>query len=158
MEIIFTQNFGELSYNPGDALDFPVGLPGYPDDRRFLLIGMEDTRETFYWLQSLDDGDVCFPMMDVYKALPDYDPHVDPDELADLGEIEGTSLEVYNIAVIPDDIAQTRVNLRAPVIINRATQKGKQIICANEDYPVRYYVMDDLKAAGTFQPQEAASC
>lgn len=158
MQKIQTQNFGELEYNPADALHFPSGLPGYPDDNSFLLIEMEDTRKTFFWLQSLDDGDVCFPMMDVYKALPDYDPHVDPEELVDIGKIEGASLEVYNIAVIPDDISQTRVNLRAPVIINRATQMGKQIICANEDYLVRYYIMDDLKAVGMFQADEAASC
>ena len=147
MQSITTKHFGELEYDPAEMLTFPVGLPGYPEDKRFLLLDMEDTNNTFFWLQSLDDGEVCFPMMDVYKALPEYDPQVDPEELLDLGPIEGASLEIYNITVIPEEVAQTRVNLRAPVIINRASHMGKQIICANEEYAVRYYVMDDLKKA-----------
>jgi len=150
MEVITTKNFGDLSYDPAEVLEFPTGLPGYPDDNRFVLRVMEDTQETFFWLQSVDDGEVCFPLMDVYRILPDYDPHVDPEELADLGMITGNALDIYNIAVIPDDISQTRVNLRAPVIINRDTHKGKQIVCTNEDYLIRYMVMDDLKRIAGF--------
>jgi len=147
VELIFTKNFGEMKYNPADVFTFPKGLPGYPDDNKFLLVEMEDTRQTFFWLQSIDDGELCFPMMDVYKAIPDYDPQVDPEELAELGEIQGVSLAVYNIAVIPDDLSQTRVNLRAPVILNLDTRMGKQIVCANEEYLVRHYIMEQLKAA-----------
>ena len=145
MEVITTKNFGDLEYDVAEVLEFPSGLPGYPEDKRFVMRVMEDTQETFYWLQSIDDGDICFPLMDVYKILPDYDPHVNPEELADIGVIVGNALDIYNIAVIPDDISQTRVNLRAPVIINRNTRKCKQIVCTNEDYLIRYMVMDDLR-------------
>jgi flagellar assembly factor FliW len=145
VETIFTKHFGDLTYDPAEALDFPVGLPGYPDDRRFLLMEMEDTRETFFWLQSLDDGEVSFPLMDVYRVIPDYDPHVDPEELSDLGDIAEAALEIYNIAVIPEEVEQLRVNLRAPVVINRATRMGKQIICANEEYSIRHMIMEELK-------------
>ncbi|MCL2499868.1 MAG: flagellar assembly protein FliW [Defluviitaleaceae bacterium] len=149
MQVVETKHFGKLEYDPAEALTFPSGLPGYPEDKRFLLLDMEETNNTFFWLQSLDDGDVCFPMMDVYKAIPDYDPCVDPEELNDLGPIKGATLEIYNITVIPEEVAQTRVNLRAPVIINRAAHIGKQVICANEDYSIRYYVMEDLKRINT---------
>jgi flagellar assembly factor FliW len=147
MELVFTKNFGEIKYETDKLITFPAGLPGYPDDRRYLMMDMEETGGTFFWLQSVDDGEVCFPLMDVYKAIPDYDPHVDPDELSDLGEIANDSLVVYNIAVIPEDIGQTRVNLRAPVIINLDTRRGKQVICANEDYAVRHLIMDELRQA-----------
>jgi flagellar assembly factor FliW len=158
MEIILTKHFGEVEYETADVLTFPVGLPGYPDDKRFLMLDMEDTNETFFWLQSIDDGEVCFPMMDVYKAIPDYDPRVDPEELFDLGPIQGATLEIYNIAVIPEEVIKTRVNLRAPVIINRATNMGKQIICANEEYSIRHMIMEDLKRAAEPAPKEAALC
>jgi len=151
---IETANFGNLDYDEAMTIEFPAGLPGYPDDRQFVLLDMEETDDTFFWLQSVDDGEVCFPLMDVYKALPDYDPHVNPEELTELGEMGSDSLEIYNIAVIPSDLSQTRVNLRAPVIFNRDTRKAKQVICANEDYAVRYYIMNDLRAA----MQGAAAC
>jgi flagellar assembly factor FliW len=147
MHVINTKHFGELTYNPAEVLTFPVGLPGYPDDNRFLLLEMEDTQETFFWLQSLDDGEVSFPLMDVYRAIPGYDPQVDPEELADLGEFSGAGIEIYNIAVIPEEISQIRVNLRAPVVVNRETRLGKQIICANEEYSIRHLIMEDLKKA-----------
>jgi flagellar assembly factor FliW len=146
VEKIITSNFGEMDYDPEKVIHFPTGLPGYPDDNNFVLLDMEETNDTFFWLQSVDDGEVCFPMMDVYKIIPEYDPHVDPEELADLGEIEGISLEIYNIAVIPEDISLARVNLRAPVIINVATRRGKQIVCSNEEYAVRHMIMEQLKA------------
>jgi flagellar assembly factor FliW len=157
MQAIETKHFGELEYENAEIIHFPVGLPGYPEDKRFLLLDMEETNRTFFWLQSLDDGEVCFPMMDVYKAIPDYDPRVDPEELLDLGKIDGATLEIYNITVIPEDVSQTRVNLRAPVIINRATHMGKQIICANEEYSIRHLIMDDLKRSNVFT-QEVAAC
>lgn len=147
MAIIITKNFGPVEYDAEQVIHFPMGLPGYPDDLNFLMLDMEETSDTFFWLQSLDDGEVCFPLMNVYKARPDYDPIVNMEELADLGEIGGQSLEIYNIAVIPGDISQTRVNLRAPVIFNRDTRRAKQVICTNEDYAVRHLIMDELRAA-----------
>jgi flagellar assembly factor FliW len=154
MDIIFTKNFGSLQYDPEKAIEFPAGLPGYRDDRRFVMLDMKETEDTFFWLQSLDNGELCFPLMDVYKAMPDYDPLVDPAELADLGEIAKDSLVIYNIAVIPEDISLTRVNLRAPIIINLDTRKGKQIICANEEYAVKHLIIDQLRD----KLQESASC
>ena len=146
-----TENFGELTYEESEILHFPSGLPGYPDDNQFLLIEMEDTRQTFFWLQSVDDGDTCFPIMDVSKALPDYDPSIETSYLEELGDINNTDFTVYNIAVIPDDLSQTRVNLRAPVVINMTTRTGKQLVCNNEEYAVRHYIMEELKANASFE-------
>jgi len=155
MQTIMTENFGELEYDEAEVIHFPVGIPGYPDDNNFIMREMEDTRQTFFWLQSIDDGEVCFPLCDVFKPIPDYDPHIEQDELTELGEINGASLAIYCIAVIPDDISQTRVNMRAPVIINLNTRIGKQIVCNNEDYAVRHYIMEQLRATNF---NEAVPC
>jgi flagellar assembly factor FliW len=35
------------------------------------------------------------------------------------------------------------VNLKAPVIINPKRMKGTQIICRNDDYPVKYFLFEE---------------
>ena len=47
------------------------------------------------------------------------------------------------IVVLPEDIQQTRVNLKAPVIINVEKKLGKQIIQNDDSLPVRYYLYRD---------------
>jgi len=145
MEKLRTIHFGEIEYDPAKIIKFPHGIPGFPDDTNFLLMSENENEETFFWLQSIDNGEVAFTLMDVYKSLPDYDPQVDAEELKELGEMPEGSLVIYNIVVIPDYLRQMRVNLRAPVVINNVTGLGKQVICANDDYPIRYMIFEELE-------------
>jgi len=141
---IETRHFGPLDYEDTELLTFPRGLPGFPDARRFILIPESDPPDLFYWLQSVDDGRLAFVLMDVYRVLPDYNPLVDGEQLEDLGELDEASLHVYNITVIPDDIKKMRVNLKAPVIIHEKTRLGKQVMVNNDDYEVRYMIMEAM--------------
>jgi flagellar assembly factor FliW len=77
--------------------------------------------------------------------MPDYNPLVEPDEVSELGELGDAALEIYNITVIPEEIKQMRVNLKAPIVINPVTMKGKQIIVSNDEYNVRHYIFDELE-------------
>jgi flagellar assembly factor FliW len=63
----------------------------------------------------------------------------------ELGEISDTPLLIYNIVVIPDYIRHMRVNLRAPVVINLNSGLGKQMICDNDDYSVRFMIFEELE-------------
>ena len=146
MPSIDTKHFGMLTYDPARVLTFPAGLPGYPTYTQYTLLSDETSDGTFYWLQSVEDGEIVFTLMDVYRVLPDYNPLVDPEELGDLGDITEGSLEIYNVAVIPEDIQDMRVNLRAPVVINNHTKLGKQMICLSEEYPIRYMIAQELQA------------
>ncbi|MCL1878421.1 MAG: flagellar assembly protein FliW [Defluviitaleaceae bacterium] len=147
MKKMQTKHFGEISYEPEKVLHFPEGLPGFPDDKHFMLMSENEDEELFFWLQSIDNGDVAFTLMDVYKVLPDYDPKVEEEEIAALGEIDDTPLLIYNIVVIPDYVRHMRVNLLAPVVINLNTGFGKQIVCANSNYSIRFMIFEELERA-----------
>ena len=144
MQKLTTFHFGDIEYDPEKVISFPQGLPGFPDDKRFLLMSENEDEEMFFWLQSVDNGDVAFTLMNVYNVLPNYDPQVDEEEMCELGEIVSAPLEIYNIAVIPEDVKQMRVNLRAPVVINMEAGLGRQVVCTNDDYPIRYYIFEEL--------------
>jgi len=150
-----TKNFGEIKYEQERVLTFPEGIPGFPDSRHYLLMSESENEDMFFWLQSLDDGDVAFTLMDVYKILPDYDPNVEEEQLYELGEITDTPLLVYNIVVIPDYVRHMRVNLRAPVVINPSTGIGKQVICNNDDYSIRFMIFEELEKAKKKKAEES---
>ncbi|MCL2840115.1 MAG: flagellar assembly protein FliW [Defluviitaleaceae bacterium] len=145
MQKLVTRHFGEIEYDPARVITFPHGIPGFPNNHRYLLMSENDDEDTYFWLQSLDDGNIAFTLMNVYKFLPDYDPKVDKEELEELGDVTESPLEVFNIAVIPEYVRQMRVNLRAPIVINNKTGLGKQVICTNDDYPIRCMIFEELE-------------
>ena len=145
MPKLTTHHFGEIEYDEKKIINFPHGIPGFPDDTRFLFMSEDEDEDMFFWLQSVDNGDVAFTLMNVYGVLPYYDPMVDEEEMKELGEIAGSPLEIYNIVVIPEDAKQMRVNLMAPIVINMEAGLGRQVVCTNDDYPIRYYIFEELE-------------
>jgi len=143
---LFTKHFGDIEIDENDILDFSDGLPGFPDDRQFLLIANE---EPFCWLQSVSDGDNAFILVDAFKVMPDYDPQVDEAEFESLGGYNEDDFLLLNIVVLPENVKDMTVNLLAPVVINTAAKKGKQVVAKNEGYGVKHYV---------FRDREDASC
>ncbi|MDR1531393.1 MAG: flagellar assembly protein FliW [Clostridiales bacterium] len=154
--VLNTRHFGEISIDEEKVITFENGLPGFPDCRRFILLQAESSLAEaencmFWWLQCVDWPETAFVMVDVIMLMPDYNPLIEEDEMAGLGEYDPDTFLVYNIANIPDDIKRMTVNLKAPVIINTNLRKGKQIIATNEEYSVRYSLFDFLEQqAGNF--------
>jgi flagellar assembly factor FliW len=141
---IETRYFGTIDYDESKVILFPHGLPGFPDDRHFILMPETDPPELFYWLQSVDNGDVAFTLVDLYQVLPDYNPLVNSDDLAALGNLHDKPLEIYNIVVIPDNAEEMRVNLKAPIAINMSAGIGMQVIVTNDEYPIRYKFFNEM--------------
>lgn len=50
---------GNQQINPDTVIQFPLGLPGFEDQKRFKLFHQEGS-EIVYWLQSLDQDDLMF--------------------------------------------------------------------------------------------------
>ena len=121
-----TKHFGEVDYNKDDVITFEEGLPGFRGSTCFILLA-DSPGGLIHWLQSTEDGDLAFVLMDVKQILPGYSPNVEPEMLESLADGGGPgSLSYYNIAVVPDDLRQMRVNLKAPIVINMASKRGKQ--------------------------------
>jgi flagellar assembly factor FliW len=142
---IHTRDFGDIEIADEKVISFPNGLPGFPDCTQFALIvdPVQLTEESmvFYWLQSLDDADTAFCLIDLEKVMPEYNPLVDEEEIGILGLDDNTEILIYNMVVIPSDPKEMTVNLKAPIVINSNTRQGMQIICQNDDYEMRYRLM-----------------
>ncbi len=149
-----TTRFGRLEtleIPEESVLEFPHGLPGFESHKSFALI--EDANYMpFRWLQSLGDPDVAFMVIDPALVVGTYDVDVVELDVECLELVEGNDPDVMCILVMPDDFRSATVNLKAPIVVNRPRQRGKQVILTDERYPLRFRAFNPGNA-----PHPAAS-
>ena len=145
---ITTNQLGEIEINEEEIIQFQYGIPGFPGLTRYIMIAPDSDEEIFSYLQSVENPEVSFVLMYVNALIPEYSPIVDKEYLEDLGAFKDEDLLMYNIANIPDNIREMTVNLRAPIIINSLTYKGKQVVANNEEYAVKHKVFNNTSEAG----------
>jgi flagellar assembly factor FliW len=135
-----TTRFGRpetLEIPDESVLGFPHGLPGFESHKSFALI--EDPEHLpFRWLQSLADLHVVFLIVDPRSVVGRYEIRLADLDEACLELVEGEDPEVFCIVVMPDDPRSATINLKAPVTVNRARRRAKQVILTEERYPLRY--------------------
>ncbi len=146
--ILKTKSFGEIDVQNDRIIDFHSSIPGFPDSKRYILIyESEDPSENlFCWLQSVDEPDIAFAVLDSSKALNNYNPVIDENELGELKNTNEEDLLVYNIVVIPDNIEKMTANLKAPVLIDSNKRIGKQVIADNDDYLIKHYIIEEIRS------------
>lgn len=144
-----TKHFGTLEVNEDEVINFELGIPGFPNDKKFIIIIDENAENKFYcWLQSMDNGDVSLVLIHSFAVMPEYDPLINEEEIAELGDVDISDLVVYNVAVIGNNMFDSTINLKAPIVINHRTKKGKQIVVNNEDYGIRHNLEECIKNEG----------
>ncbi|HHU89555.1 MAG TPA: flagellar assembly protein FliW [Clostridiaceae bacterium] len=135
-----TAHFGKIEINEEDFIYFPEGIPGFEQSKRYALIGHDTKDSVFFWLQSVDMPELCFVVTDPFMVYDGYGVDVE-DEDVELLEITDTNkVLTLTIVVIPENMDEIRVNLKAPIIINTEKKLGKQIIQQNDNLPIRYYL------------------
>ena len=120
----------EVEIDPNTLIEFPNGLSGFEDCKRFKLFHSGDS-PTVFWLQSIDDPTVVFSLADPDLLKVFYELTLTNDELSTLRVDAGDEL---NIAVFlsqqaeSNAIAQSSIlaNLRSPIIINVSKRTALQ--------------------------------
>ncbi len=137
-----TKNFGEITFSENEIITFTNPLSGLPNSTRYIIIS-KDKDLVFFWLQSVDEPNICLCMIDTFKIMPDYNPEVAEFQVMALGEVNFDYIKTYNIVVIPQDIKEMTVNLLAPVVVNSKTNLANQFITKNEN-PLSFKIFDKL--------------
>lgn len=137
-----TRLFGCLEVPPDSVYEFPRGLYGFEGLRRFVLVTIEGVTP-WQWLQSVEDGDIAFLVLDPCFVDKNYSPSISPNDLNVIGydqTTHGVAPSCLVIAVVPDDIHRMTVNLRAPLVFNPFTRKGVQVILDDDRYLIKHPV------------------
>ncbi len=145
-----TRIFGEINIDDNKIIHFPNGIVGFPDLNKFALLHDSEKEDGggLSFLVSLDEPAFAMPVMDPLLVRPDYNPVVEDDLLASLGELAPEETLVLVTVTVPHQLERMSVNLMAPIIINVKTRKGTQVILTDaEDCPVKFMIFDILAKA-----------
>ncbi len=124
--------------------ELPAGLIGFADATRFeLLINEEEA--PFMWIRCVDRHELGFIVVEPSSILSDYDVEISDEEAKKLDIANSEDALVINIVTVHDDsIESATVNLVGPIVINRQTLQGKQVIANNYvKFSARHPVLAD---------------
>ena len=117
---------------PQSTIFFPNGLPGFPDETRFVLLQNAEERP-FAWLQSLKTADLAFVVTSPFSLFPEYRPDVSDADLTAVGSPAAEdTLVLCILRVIDSPKPELHTNLKAPVVINLRALIARQVILVNE--------------------------
>ena len=123
----YNRQFGELEFQEEHIINFPSGLIGFEENKKFLIVNDEDS-QPFRWLLSLECDDLSFPLLDPTLILPEYNTNFDAKN----------NPAVFVVAALSERIEKSYVNLRSPIIINKKAQHGEQVVLDDDSLPVQY--------------------
>lgn len=148
MMTIQTSRFGEIEVLEDTLLTFPTGLVGFPAVQEFVVLDVAEDCQ-YQWLQAVKEPDLALVIIDVHLLDTEFKAEVSDEGLAELEITQSDPVLILAVVTIPaGEPDQATANLRAPLVINLRTRKGKQLIL-HESIPLRFPLMRDEE---TVQP------
>ncbi len=143
--------FGEIDIDDDKIIRFEDGVIGFEEYHNYALIYDEEKKKGanggIMWLQCMDEPELAFPVADPLHIYPGYNPVVEDEWLASIGEFNDVEdIFLLSILTVPSDITKVTANLKAPVIINMITRKACQTIVNNEEYEIKYNIYDYVQS------------
>ncbi|MBQ1896523.1 MAG: flagellar assembly protein FliW [Lachnospiraceae bacterium] len=145
---IKTRIFGDVEISDDKIITFDDGIIGFPELKHFAIMHDEEKGSDagIKYFQSVEEPGFAMPVMDPLMVCENYNPQVNDELLAPLGELKDDNIIVLVTVTVPTDLTKMTVNLQGPIIINADEKKGAQIIVEGNDYPVRFPIYDILKS------------
>lgn len=108
------------------------GLVGFPDENEFeLLVNTEEL--PFMWIRSTKNHELGFVVLEPVQFLTEYEIEIADDDAEELGITSFDDALVLNIVTIrgEENLESATANLVGPIVMNRNSQVGKQVIVSN---------------------------
>ena len=147
-----TALLGELNIEKTDIIAFPEAIPGFPEEKEFILIPL-DEESPFYYLQSVKTKELCLIIANPFIFFPSYEIKLETEVITKL-EIDEKqpNIAIYTILTISEDFKKTTANLLGPVIININNKKGLQFISQNNDYNTKHFIFPQQNNSEDIKP------
>ncbi|HLM06151.1 MAG TPA: flagellar assembly protein FliW [Blastococcus sp.] len=122
---------------PVQVLAFAEPIPGFPGHRDYVLLPAEAGGRLF-WLQSVAPDGPRFLAVPAAPYFPDYAPVLPQAACGELGLADAAAADLYCLVTVPDgDVAAATANLRAPVVVNPAASRARQVVLTDGGLPIR---------------------
>ena len=146
-----------MEVDESDIIHFPYGVFGFEDMKRFVVInfdagnavgdGTDDGGESdesaeggdgLLCLQSLDDAELAFVILNPFIADAAYEPKLADSDMSELRIGDATPVSFYAITVVHENLTESTVNLKCPIVINCESRTAKQVILDSDRYSLRH--------------------
>jgi flagellar assembly factor FliW len=115
----------------------PTGLLGFEQIKDYVLTS-NPGEEPFAWLHVENNTALAFVVLDPFVVMPDYSPDIPQSDVELLQLATAADALLLGIVTVNGDTPPT-INLKGPIVINRHTHTGKQVIIANAaSYSVKH--------------------
>jgi len=148
---VATKAYGLIEVDEHQKITFPQGLLGFEPLKDYVLLDAE--RQPFFWLQSIDDERVAFIIIDPFIFRPDYEANIDNDELKVINISDPEKALIFSIVTIPAAGPMT-ANLQGPLVINRDTRRGLQVILTDPSWKTKHDIIAELEAANLMSTEK----
>ena len=139
---IDTKAFGLIEVDEKQKINFPQGLYGFEEYSSYALLDAQ--HQPFFWLQSVDDKEIAFVLINPFLFRSDYEVNIANEELEDVGIKSPEDALIFAIVTIPADGSPMTANLQGPLIVNRETMTGKQAVLPDVRWRTRHDIMAEL--------------
>lgn len=142
-----TKLFGKIDVQDDKIIEFPEGILGFPELKKFtLMFDLDNSSPSgLNFLVSLDEPAFMMPVVPAIAVKPDYSPSITADIEKAIGPLTEDNLLILVTMTIPSDITQMTVNLNAPIIVNDESRKAIQAMVENDGYDIKYPIYESLK-------------
>lgn len=147
MNAVETKLFGKIEYKEEEILYFDKGLPGFENERKFIIFNPEEGNPISF-MQSLQSIDLMFVIANPFSFFPDYTFDIEDNIVEELEIKSDENIMVWGILSIPDEFKNATINLRAPIVINLLNRKGKQVILDYTKYLTKTPLFPHLTEKG----------
>lgn len=141
--LVNTAVFGPLEVSGEQIFSMPNGLYGFDEAGDYALITHQDDGATLMWYQSVENDIPCFVVFNPFDIIEGYEPVLEAPDLRALKCGKDDKLDYLVIAVVPEDVSKTTVNLKSPIVINQKSRIARQVILSNKEYPIKFSLVEE---------------
>jgi len=118
-------------------VQLPSGLLGFEQIKKFVLVS-NPGEAPFKWLQASGDASLAFVVLSPFVAAPDYAPEIPDEDVRSLGLEDPEDALLLTIVTVRKG-GRSTINLKGPIVINRYSLIGKQVVLSNaSEYSVQH--------------------
>jgi flagellar assembly factor FliW len=129
MKTVEQNELQRLPVKTENIITLPLGLLGFEQHKKYVLLATPE-EEPFMWLQMLDNPSQGFVVISPAAAAPTYAPDISQQDVDFLGIQNPEDAIILNIVTVHGN-GEATANLKGPIVLNRHTLVGKQVIPNN---------------------------
>jgi len=134
-----TAELGETAIEEANIINFDPGLLAFENLHRFVMLDIVENPH-FKWLQSLDNPEVTFLLVDPFTVKNDYSVDLSAEVREKLDIEAAEDVIIYTIVTVPaSGLKDATTNLVGPLVFNWRKKVARQIIC--EGNIIKYPLM-----------------